>query len=179
MNSGELIRKRRQEIGMSLEELGARLGISAAAVSRYELGQRKISTEKLLRIASILEVPVTNLLGSMEQLTQEMDQNLKNAHSEVEAMKGASSQWERMEHWANACELYEEFREQAQQRNLIYEKEESDRHRRFIELLSILNLQGLDTLLSYADFLAKQDMYKKQTLTLPSLIPQGSEANQQ
>ncbi len=40
---GEFIRKRRKELNISLEQLGKEVGVSAAAISRYELGQRSLS----------------------------------------------------------------------------------------------------------------------------------------
>ena len=47
MTVGERIREKRRALGISMAELGEILGISAAAVSRYELGQRQIKLEML------------------------------------------------------------------------------------------------------------------------------------
>jgi len=59
---GKRIRKFRTSKGMTMEELGARLGISAAAISRYELGQRKVSFEMASKIADVLGVSVPDIL---------------------------------------------------------------------------------------------------------------------
>ena len=61
MTVGERIREKRRALGISMAELGEILGISAAAVSRYELGQRQIKLEMLKKIAIALNVPVNEL----------------------------------------------------------------------------------------------------------------------
>lgn len=62
MSAGERIRKLRWKKGVKLEELGAKVGLTAAAMSRYELGQRRISVELTARIAEALGVPIQALL---------------------------------------------------------------------------------------------------------------------
>lgn len=62
MSVGERIRKLRWKKGVKLEELGAKVGLTAAAMSRYELGQRRISVELAARIAEALGVPIQALL---------------------------------------------------------------------------------------------------------------------
>lgn len=54
---GELIRTSRMEKGLSMKELGNKIGVSAAAISRYELGQREISAEIIQAISDVLEIP--------------------------------------------------------------------------------------------------------------------------
>ena len=61
MSVGERIRQLRWKKGMKLGELGARVGLTAA-MSRYELGQRKISVELAAKIAEALGVPMQVLL---------------------------------------------------------------------------------------------------------------------
>ncbi|MBN1283454.1 MAG: helix-turn-helix transcriptional regulator [Proteobacteria bacterium] len=51
--SGE-IRKRRQELGLSLADLARRVGTSAAAISRYEGGWQRFEVETLRKIAVAL-----------------------------------------------------------------------------------------------------------------------------
>lgn len=54
---GGLIRISRMEKGLSMKELGNKIGVSAAAISRYELGQREISVDVMQAIADALEIP--------------------------------------------------------------------------------------------------------------------------
>lgn len=53
-NIGELIRKQRVELNMSIEELGKRAGVSRSYLSRLERGERTLSVPKLAKISSIL-----------------------------------------------------------------------------------------------------------------------------
>lgn len=60
---GERIRAARQAAGLSQEKLAERLGLTRQAVTKWESGQSAPSTENLLRLAEVLGVPVTALLG--------------------------------------------------------------------------------------------------------------------
>lgn len=68
MTVGERIRERRQQLGLSMAELGKKLGITAAAVSRYELGQREININTLQRIADALGIHMLDLTGVGDDL---------------------------------------------------------------------------------------------------------------
>lgn len=52
----------RKQVGMSQEELGQRLGLSACAVGSYEQGRRKPSADILVSMAEELDVSVDYLL---------------------------------------------------------------------------------------------------------------------
>ena len=60
---GERIRAARQAAGLSQEKLAEQLGLTRQAVTKWETGQSAPSTENLLRLAEVLGVPVTALLG--------------------------------------------------------------------------------------------------------------------
>ncbi|MFI7524067.1 helix-turn-helix domain-containing protein [Nocardia salmonicida] len=59
---GRRIRDVRTEQGVSLRELARLIEVSPAAVSALENGRSSITVERLQRIATVLEVPVTELL---------------------------------------------------------------------------------------------------------------------
>lgn len=65
---GNFIYERRLAKGLSQAELGALLGVSNKAVSKWETGAAKPQTQKLYRLAEILEVSVEELLAG--DLTQ-------------------------------------------------------------------------------------------------------------
>jgi transcriptional regulator with XRE-family HTH domain len=56
---GERIRKARERLGISQEELAKRIERDQRGVSLYESGQRKIFAVDLPRIAQALEVPIS------------------------------------------------------------------------------------------------------------------------
>ena len=61
------IRKLRIEKGLSLRELGDKVGVGISTISNYESGTRQPDNDKLLKIASALDTTVSYLLGETEQ----------------------------------------------------------------------------------------------------------------
>ena len=59
---GERIKQIRESKGMSRKQLGEYLGVTESAIFRYETNQREPKHEVLIKIAEILEVPVTLLI---------------------------------------------------------------------------------------------------------------------
>ena len=60
---GPFIRKRRDELDLSLRELAKKLDCSPAFISDVELGRRHPSDKVLVEIARILEVKIEDLRG--------------------------------------------------------------------------------------------------------------------
>lgn len=60
----ENIRRAREAKKMSQTDIGFRLGMDQSSYSQVESGNRKLSLERLLQIAQILETPVENLVGA-------------------------------------------------------------------------------------------------------------------
>ncbi len=54
---GQIIKKHREQKGLTITELADRLGISRSYMSRIEKGDRKLNTDVLVKISEILEVP--------------------------------------------------------------------------------------------------------------------------
>lgn len=59
---GERIKKMREDIGFSQEELSKRLGINRISLSQIEKGQRKITAEEIFKIAKIFNISPDNFL---------------------------------------------------------------------------------------------------------------------
>lgn len=60
---GKMIRKIREEISLSQDELAAKIGLPRPAISQIESGQRKVSADELLKLSEILNVPLGQLMG--------------------------------------------------------------------------------------------------------------------
>ena len=58
----ENLRRRRKELGLSQEQLGARANIQMADISRYESGTRDPRVTTIARLAEALDVPIAELL---------------------------------------------------------------------------------------------------------------------
>lgn len=56
------LRRRRKELGLSQEQLGARANIQMADISRYESGSRDPRITTIARLANALDVPIAELL---------------------------------------------------------------------------------------------------------------------
>lgn len=67
MTIGEKIRQRRREKGLTQDALANALEISRQAVAKWESGQSAPATENLLKLATLLEVPLEELAGPKEQ----------------------------------------------------------------------------------------------------------------
>lgn len=63
MEFGEILRRLREDKGLSQQELADLAGIQASAVSHFELGRRLPSFENIRRLADALKVTSDYLLG--------------------------------------------------------------------------------------------------------------------
>ncbi|MBM4452241.1 MAG: helix-turn-helix transcriptional regulator [Chloroflexi bacterium] len=61
---GMRIQQARQELGLTQEELAARLGYTQAALSNYELGKRRLHITNLEQIAQTLGKPLSYFIES-------------------------------------------------------------------------------------------------------------------
>jgi transcriptional regulator with XRE-family HTH domain len=60
----ENLRRRRKELGLSQEQLGARASIQMADISRYESGSRDPRITTVARLAEALDVSIGDLVES-------------------------------------------------------------------------------------------------------------------
>ena len=86
---GERIRAARQAAGLSQEKLAERLGLTRQAVTKWETGQSAPSTENLLRLAEVLGVPMTALLGASAP-EQQLQADQIYALQKAQARQGAA-----------------------------------------------------------------------------------------
>lgn len=71
---GDRLKKRREELGLSQQELGDRIGMAYQAISRYETNRADPSAETLARIATSLEVSTDYLLGLVDAPTARLQE---------------------------------------------------------------------------------------------------------
>lgn len=64
MNTGERIRRKRKEKGMSQGVLGSKLGLSTSTISQYERGELLPNPWTLVNIASVLECSLEDIAPS-------------------------------------------------------------------------------------------------------------------
>jgi transcriptional regulator with XRE-family HTH domain len=73
---GELIRKRRRELGLSQEQLAELLDVSYQQVQRYERGSNRLSIEKLQQVAAAMAVSLSFFLPNGNFICAESSESL-------------------------------------------------------------------------------------------------------
>lgn len=90
MATGELIRKRRLELGMTQRELGERCGIAEPTIRRYEAGKLNPKLETCQKIATALNVPVAYLLNISSEtkgFIEKMDGIITRINNRIQEMQ--------------------------------------------------------------------------------------------
>jgi hypothetical protein len=62
---GQRLRERRLQAALGLEALGARVGVSAQQIQKYEFGQDRISASRLYLLAGALQVPLKDFFHGL------------------------------------------------------------------------------------------------------------------
>lgn len=98
---GELIRRRRREVGMMQAALGKLVGVRDTYISKIEVGTQRGSYETLAKIAMALKLPwrdmiatgevkipslVDDLTGRADSLYPTLDQRFTQFHPKVKGM---------------------------------------------------------------------------------------------
>ena len=81
MTIGQRIAQKRKELGLSQEALGSKLGVSRQAISRWETGRAKPSTEKLIALSRLYGVPLDELVGDEPARVESGAENVESAAS--------------------------------------------------------------------------------------------------
>ncbi|MBU3195697.1 helix-turn-helix domain-containing protein [Clostridium algidicarnis] len=84
MNMNEKIKIRREELGLTLQEVGEYLGVSKATVQRYESGEIKnLKLGSIEKLAKILKISPAYLMGWEEKQPENQIETIA-AHFEGE-----------------------------------------------------------------------------------------------
>lgn len=68
---GDMIKKRREQIGMSQDELAQKVGYkSRSSINKIELNKQDLTQSQVTKIANALNVPVGYLLGDKNDNTK-------------------------------------------------------------------------------------------------------------
>ena len=73
MNVGQRIQAARKTKGLTQKQLGERVGLATGTIQQYELGKREPKVETLQKIASALNVFITDLTGDVNTIYFESD----------------------------------------------------------------------------------------------------------
>jgi transcriptional regulator with XRE-family HTH domain len=133
MTTGQRIREARKSVNISQLELGERLGVSQAMIAQYENGTRNPKFETLQKIASALEIDVTELLQPLKVTEIDLGDGLKQ-RKEIHGENGEK---------------------------LTPEKEEAINKGLLLDSFDKLNDKGQQKAVAYVELLAGHPDYKK------------------
>jgi transcriptional regulator with XRE-family HTH domain len=68
---GERLRRRRREIGWTLDQLAEAIGVRFQQIQKYETGVNKMSAARLWAIAEALRVPVSYFYAGLDEAFRE------------------------------------------------------------------------------------------------------------
>jgi transcriptional regulator with XRE-family HTH domain len=68
---GRAIRRRREELGLSLRDVAAKTSVSASTLSRIENGTGKPDADNIARLTAWLDVPMERILSGRDPQTAE------------------------------------------------------------------------------------------------------------
>ena len=72
MTVGELIRKKRKELGMTLDDVGRYCGVDRSYVLKWETGAiQKIRSDRMVLLSQCLQIDIADLIATRELLTKE------------------------------------------------------------------------------------------------------------
>ncbi len=70
---GERIRQRRVELGLTQDQLAAKLGISYQQLQKYERGANRISASRLFELAACLDAAPASFFPELRDGTEELE----------------------------------------------------------------------------------------------------------
>lgn len=80
---GSRIKKRRTELKMSQIKLSEALGVSYQQVQRYENGTNLLDTDKLIKVAEVLDVPVGYFFEEAKEKTSQITMHLSQEEARL------------------------------------------------------------------------------------------------
>jgi transcriptional regulator with XRE-family HTH domain len=84
MKKGEIIRQRRKELGLSLQEVADRMGTSKQTISKYETGTvTNIPYKSIVGLAKALQSSPAHLMGWEESPSQDIASGFLHIHNGV------------------------------------------------------------------------------------------------
>lgn len=113
MNTGEKIRKIRFLKGLSQEYLASKLGISQNSLSKIELGETKVSEERLNQLSKILELSPEEIINFDDKHyfqnnnSLQYDSKLNNSHLDHEELISAYK--EQIKLLKEQCSVFKEL----------------------------------------------------------------------
>lgn len=166
MNSiGERLRAARKEKGLTQTELAERLGISFVGVSQWESGKRNPKKETLVRLADVLDVPVSYLTGTDtlndDEALEFLSRSWAHADYQLTMLQHNSGPLEEIERWERVCVELHKLHEEIAAKYQTEQEALPDRIDEIVEIFQRLNAEGQHKMLAIAGDYAKIQEYQQ------------------
>lgn len=90
MKIGEIIKEKRKEKGLSINEVAKHLGVDESLISKFEKGTRKIQPTHIDKLSKLLKIPSSEMKSiKIMQLTDEIVNQYKDNPLVKEALSMA------------------------------------------------------------------------------------------
>ena len=76
---GRAVRRRREELGLSLRDVATKTSVSASTLSRIENGTGKPDADNIARLTSWLDVPMERILSGRDPQAEESQAVILNS----------------------------------------------------------------------------------------------------
>lgn len=167
------IRQARKAAGLTQEQLATLLGINRATLSRYENGEIDPPTSQIKRIAKVLDISLSELVGTPENIQKATFEKLQET-SRI-AQEKATSPWEKQRKLMQTIMAYSEAQQLAELNNAVEEQDRANRIEALNRIYEKLNSSCQEKVLGYAEGLAENDENLVQYVTLPSPFSQSTD----
>ena len=107
MSTGRRIKELRKKAGLTQKELGEKLGVAYQTLAQWENDLRNPKIETLHRISAALNVPITELVGTADDLDNQITRHLQEAKQSLEEREEGLSDFEKRKKWMNGVLSFE------------------------------------------------------------------------
>jgi transcriptional regulator with XRE-family HTH domain len=83
---GKRVRQRRSLLGMTMQQLGEKVGIGHQQLQKYETGANRISASRMWNIAAAMEVPVSFFFEGLEGQAPDTGEAGADIHTDKKAL---------------------------------------------------------------------------------------------
>ena len=162
-NIGERLRAARKEKGLTQSELADRLGISFVGVSQWESGKRNPKKETLIRLAAVLEVPVSYFTETAtlddDEALEFLSRSWSHADYQLTLLQHTGGPSEEIARWECVCAELHKLHEEIAAKYQTEQVDLPDRTKEIVEICQRLNSKGQQRIIDIASDYVKISEY--------------------
>lgn len=169
MTIGERIKAARKQAGMTQQELADKLNVSYVGVSQWESGRRNPKQGTLSRIADVLDIPLSDLIGTHAMSDDEIFNAITRAWShadyQVTMLQQQGGNQEEIERWEHVCSELCKLNEDILAEHRAEKEKLPEQEEALLKIFRRLTSKGQRKIIAIADDYAKIPEYSQQSLS--------------